>query len=58
VSPINVSWIVFACVFGGALLGMSLRANLPEQHLSADSKSTLNLVMGLWARCQPWSLAC
>src|SRR6266516_378679 len=43
----NISWIVFACVFGGALFGMSLRATLPEQHLSVDSKSTLTLVMGL-----------
>jgi hypothetical protein len=45
----SVSWIMFACVFGGALLGMFLRATLPEDHLSADSKSVLNLVMGLIA---------
>jgi hypothetical protein len=35
----SISWIVFACVFGGALLGMSLRANLPDHHLNVDSKS-------------------
>jgi hypothetical protein len=47
VNPMSISSIVFACVFGGALLGMLLRAILPEHHLSADSKSSLSLVMGL-----------
>ena len=42
-----ISWIVFACVFGGALLGMFLHATLPEPHLSAESRSALSLVMGL-----------
>lgn len=48
-SPMTLSWIMFACVFGGALLGMFLRSTLPEDHLSADSKNVLNLVMGLIA---------
>ena len=39
--------MVFACVFGGALFGMFLRAVLPERHLSADSKDTVRLGMGL-----------
>jgi nitrate reductase gamma subunit len=38
---IAICLIVFACVFGAALLGMFLRALLPEQHLSADSKDTI-----------------
>jgi Protein of unknown function (DUF4239) len=46
-SSLAISLIVFACVFGGALIGISLRRVLPEQHLSADSKSTVNLGMGL-----------
>ena len=46
-NPMSTSWIVFACVFGGALLGMVLRDTLPEHHLSADSKSVLNMVIGL-----------
>ena len=46
-SPLSISWIVFACVFGGGLLGMVLRNTLPEHHLNADSKSALNLVIGL-----------
>jgi len=47
VSPITVSWIMFACVFGGALLGMFLRATLPEHHQSTDSKDVLKLLIGL-----------
>jgi hypothetical protein len=41
--------IVFACTFGGALLGIFLRSVLPEQHLSADSKDTVRLGMGMVA---------
>jgi len=44
---IEISWIGFACVFGGALLGMFLRAVLPERHLSAESKDIIKLWMGL-----------
>jgi hypothetical protein len=44
---IAIRLIVFACVFGGALFGMFLRGVLPEQHLSADSKDTVRLGMGL-----------
>jgi len=39
--------IIFACVFGGALLGVYLRGVLPEEHLSGDSKDTVRLGMGL-----------
>lgn len=46
-SPIAISWIIFACVFGGALLGMLLRKLLPEHHLDADTKSVVNLGMAL-----------
>src|SRR5262249_47499453 len=44
-----ISGIVFACVFGGALLGMLLRNLLPEHHLDADSKNVVNLGMALIA---------
>ena len=44
---IEISWIGFLCVFGGALLGMFLRAALPEHHLSAESKDIIKLWMGL-----------
>ena len=46
---IKISLIAFACVFGAALLGIFLRAVLPEHHLSADSKYVVNLGMGLVA---------
>jgi hypothetical protein len=48
-SEAAISCIVFACVFGGALLGMILRAALPESHLSTDSKDFVKLGMGLIA---------
>jgi hypothetical protein len=46
-SPLTISLIVFGVVFGGALLGMLLRARLPEHHLSSDSKDVIKLGMGL-----------
>ncbi len=45
----EVGGIVFACTFGGALVGMTLRALLPEHHLSADSKDVVKLGTGLIA---------
>jgi hypothetical protein len=44
---IAIRLIVLACVFGAALIGMFLRAVLPEQHLSADSKDTVRLGIGV-----------
>ena len=46
-SSIGTSCIVFACVFGGALLGMLLRNFLPEHHLDPDSRNVVNLGMAL-----------
>ncbi len=48
-SATAIGWIVFACVFGGALLGMLLRAVLPAHHLNADSREVMKLGMGLMA---------
>jgi len=48
-NSIAIRLIVFACVFGAALLGLFLRAILPEQHLSADSKDTVRLGIGVVA---------
>jgi hypothetical protein len=42
-----ISGIVFACVFGGAMLGMVLRKALPESHMSTESKDIVKLAMGL-----------
>jgi hypothetical protein len=44
-----ISCIVFACVFGGALLGMYLRSALPREHLTDDSKDAMKVAMGLIA---------
>jgi hypothetical protein len=46
-SSLTISSIVFACIFGGTLLGMILRAILPDKHLSAESKDLVKLGMGL-----------
>jgi fluoride ion exporter CrcB/FEX len=46
-SAMAVGGIVFACVFGGALLGMYLRVVLPEHHLNQDSQDLIKLGMGL-----------
>src|SRR5216683_4511376 len=46
-SPIALSLIVFACVFGGTFLGMFLRKRLPGHHLSGDTKDVVRLGTGL-----------
>ena len=46
-SSIAISLIVFACVFGGALLGILLHAVLPQHHLGNESKDIVKLGMGL-----------
>jgi len=48
-SSIASSSIVFAVVFGGALLGMFLRKLLPQNHLGDDSKGIVMIAMGLVA---------
>jgi len=44
-----VSIGTFACVFGAGYLATRLRRTLPEHHLSADTKDTVKLTMGLVA---------
>jgi hypothetical protein len=46
-SSLTVSGIVFACILGGMVLGVILRAILPEKHLSAETKDLVKLSMGL-----------
>ena len=48
-SSILVAALVFACTFGGALVGIFLRVRLPETHRDNDSRAVLQLVMGLIA---------
>jgi hypothetical protein len=49
VIPAEIALIVFACVFGGALLGMLLGGVLPEHHRSQDTKDVIKLGMALIA---------
>ena len=46
-NSIVISLIVFACVIGGALVGLLLGAVLPPTHLSGDSKDVVKVGMGL-----------
>jgi hypothetical protein len=46
-SAIAISFLVFASLFLGVIVGMFLRSMLPEKHLSADSKDTIKLGTGL-----------
>jgi hypothetical protein len=48
-SDTAIAAIVFACVFGSALLGLFLRSVLPEDHLSQDSRDVVKLGTGLIA---------
>jgi Protein of unknown function (DUF4239) len=44
-----ISVILFVVLAGAALLGRRVRRHLPEDHLSADSRDTVKLAMGLVA---------
>ena len=35
-----IGWVVFAVVFGSALVAMVVHCALPEHHVSADSKTS------------------
>jgi hypothetical protein len=47
VSPIEISSIIFLCIFGSAMLGMWLRGVLPQHHLDAETKDLVKLGVGL-----------
>jgi hypothetical protein len=49
VSSLVVASIVFVCVFGSGMLGLSLRSFLPDHHLSEDSTAIVKLGAGLMA---------
>ena len=48
-SSIAISLITFGIVFGGAILGIAIRAVLPENHLSDESRDVVKLGVGLIA---------
>lgn len=41
--------VVFVCAFGGVVAAMTLRAHLPDHHLSEQTKDTVRLGIGLIA---------
>jgi hypothetical protein len=44
-----ISLVIFGCVVGAVLIGRALSRRLPQDHLSADTKETVKLAMGLLA---------
>jgi hypothetical protein len=44
-----IAALVFACLFGAGLLGVRVRAALPEDHLSSETKDAVKVGMGLVA---------
>jgi hypothetical protein len=49
VHHLSIAVIVFACVFGSALLGLYLHSRLPERHLADESVGVIKLTIGLIA---------
>jgi hypothetical protein len=48
-NSLSVAAVVLACLVAGALVGMALRARLPEHHLGADTTDVIKLATGLMA---------
>ncbi|HYW71211.1 MAG TPA: hypothetical protein VE961_09260, partial [Pyrinomonadaceae bacterium] len=48
-NPAFIAAIISGCLLAAVFLGMRIRALLPEHHLSADTKDTVKLAMGLVA---------
>ena len=48
-SPTLTAAVISACLLGAVFLGVSLRRLLPDHHLSADTRDTVKLAMGLVA---------
>ena len=48
-NSVLIAVLALACIFGASLVGMWLRKVLPDQHLTAESKESVRLGMGLVA---------
>lgn len=48
-SSAKISLIIFVIVFGGAIVGVFLRAVLPQHHLHDDSRDVIKMGIGLVA---------
>jgi Protein of unknown function (DUF4239) len=49
VNTVTIAMSVFACAFGGAMVGIFLQRALPKSHLSNESKDVIKLGTGLVA---------
>jgi hypothetical protein len=56
-SPIALAGTAFALILGSTILGTLLRARLPEQHLTGDSKEVIRLATALIATMSALVLA-
>lgn len=46
-SPLITSALIFACVFGGAVLAMTLGRKLPDHHISPETRDVVKLGIGM-----------
>jgi hypothetical protein len=46
-SAVTISGIVLLCIFGSALFGLLVRSLLPDEHLNAETKDVVKLVLGI-----------
>lgn len=46
-SPLAISLLVLACIFGSAIIGLFLRQCCPENHLDGETKEVVKLVIGI-----------
>ncbi len=46
-NPVLTAALVYACLFGAAMLGMQLRPSVPGHHLSDDSRKVLEICLGI-----------
>lgn len=46
-TELQISIVIFVCIFGGSLIGMLLRSRLPDHHLSDESKDVVKVGTGL-----------
>lgn len=46
-SPLTITCIAFACIAGGALVGMLAARRLPEHHLTGESKDIIKVSLAL-----------
>lgn len=46
---LTIASLIFACIVGGALIGLLIRTRLSSEHMSSESKEVVKVAMGLVA---------